>query len=212
MSSDHKSPTQLSTSAINKLVLFIVLIIPPVIFVVGIVPILLLVYGLTMALAREDFKQVNLSIRNCNYFLFTLALLGGGGLFIAGIVNGVRYYYEYYNESSRVLMALGRDATLGVCGSGIAIILLSVVYKKIIQHLYLEPLTENKEWLMSLKMPSFRSRPKKIGDRGFRVVVDKPLASAQVIEDISRWEKLKDEGRITELEFDEIRIKILQRI
>ena len=80
-------------------------------------------------------------------------------------------------------------------------------------------MTEHQDWLLnikerllSLRMPTFKQKPKKIGDRGLRVVIDKPLPSEKVIEDIARWEKLRDEGRITEEEFEEIRIKVLQRI
>lgn len=218
MSEDRMERLSLSTSSINRLVLFLLLMAPAVFLFVGIIPASLLVYGLAMALWRGDFNQINLSIRNCNIYLF-LAMIGGLvsvviGLYYVG-TNFDMFLYDIKYSDDRPRDATWRyNYTFGLQCSvfGFGAIALAFIYKQIIQRLFLIPLNENKDWLMSLKMPRFQRATKKIGSRGIRVVVDKPLPSAEVIDDIARWEKLKDEGRITQEEYDEIRIKILQRI
>lgn len=220
MSEDRMGRLSLSTSSINRLVLFLLLMAPAVMLFVGIIPAALLVYGLAMALWRGDFNQINLSIRNCNIYLF-LAMIGGLvsvviGLFYVG-TNFDMFLYDIKYSDNRPTDATWRyNYTFGLQCSvfGFGAIALAFIYKQIIQRLFLIPLNENKDWLMSLKLklPRFLWNTKKIGNRGFRVVVDKPLPSEEVIGDIARWEKLRDEGRITQEEFDEIRIKILQRI
>ncbi len=203
MSTEPTDHLSLSTSSINKLVFFVILMAPAVVLMVGIVPAVLLTYGLVMTLLRSDFSQLKLAVRNCNYLLNAAAIL-------AAITFIVVFCVIVFDNKFDITRWPSRDKDV-LFIAGITIIG-SIGYKNIIQRFFLAPLTEHKEWLVSFKMPTFKPRTKKIGDRGFRVVVDKPLASAQVIDDIARWEKLKEEGRITKEEFDEIRIKILQRI
>ena len=212
--SQHLPPT---TSSINRMILFVLLMAPAVVLLVGIVPAVLLIYGFVMALWRTDFSQITLAVRNCNYLLIGVSLLSG--LIILGVSAFLGYeYYAADNDSATLREFLSTYdrinfvPTIAICG---LIIFVTLAYKEIISRLFLAPLAEHREWLMGLKMPKmaiFEKKAKKIGDRGFRVVIDKPLPSAEVIDDIARWEKLKDEGRITHEEFDEIRIKILQRI
>jgi len=191
---------------------------PVVLLLVGIVPALLLMYGLTMAFMRRDFSQVLLGVRNCNFLLIVSAAIAGTVFTITFFVLIYKQkksrYAEFFSLTDVNTWSKNITEILFICG---AIFIFSLIYKHIINRFFLAPLTEHKEWLMDLKLPtfkipSFNSQTKKIGDRGLRIVIDKPLPSAEVIDDIARWEKLRDEGRITKDEFDEIRIKILQRI
>lgn len=195
---------------------------PTVVLLVGIIPTALLLYGIVMTIWRSDFTQLQLAVRNCNILLVGTSLIVTVYLAVSSVGFGY-WQYRWANPSmlveNKILTEPEWFEFLMSSLISISIIIGCVFYKAIIKRLFLIPMTEHQDWLLnikerllSLRMPTFKQKPKKIGDRGLRVVIDKPLPSEKVIEDIARWEKLRDEGRITEEEFEEIRIKVLQRI
>jgi hypothetical protein len=83
----------------------------------------------------------------------------------------------------------------------------------LLQHLFFEPLKSHSEWVE--KNGIFSSKPKLLNTQNnssnIDIIKGDKLKQYSVADELMKWVKLKEDGHITEAEFNEARDKLLSR-
>jgi membrane protein YdbS with pleckstrin-like domain len=107
---------------------------------------------------------------------------------------GQNYYYSHYEE----LLAFG-----GIC----------IAYLIFVTFLFINPLSRHREWVEMNGI--FATKPKNITEAVALGEVDiikgEKLKQYSVADELIKWAKLKEDGHISEEEFNEARKKLLKR-
>ena len=190
----------LSSNELSKIVIFVLLSIPSIVFLVGIIPALFLVFGVFMMKKSGDFSHVETAVRNYNYyvsvplvFLVVLALYNMSNL-------SPKSSYRYDNEISQIIICL---VFVGVC----------ILYMFFAIKLFLSPLEAHSEWVVNNGIFSVNRKNSNdnYDNSNIDIIKGERLRSFSVADELIKWAKLKEDGHITEQEFNDARKKLLQR-
>ena len=194
----------LNSSEQAKLLIFTLLMLPSIVLLVGLIPALFLSFGLFTMKKNESFSHIETAVRHFNrYFGY---FLGGCICFIAYYSSTYGYSKYYYNYP------LGWKHEGDFIGfSFLAVI--SVFYLIIVKVLFLNILKAHSEWVPVNGI--FSSKPKnseiKTEDSEIDIIKSEKLKYYSVADELIKWSKLKEDGLISENEFNEARAKILKR-
>ena len=86
---------------------------------------------------------------------------------------------------------------------------LAFVYKLALKKLLHEPLLAHKEWVELNGV--FSSKPKNQGSSEIDIIKGERLKSFSVADELIKWARLKEDGHISEQEFNDARKKLFQR-
>jgi hypothetical protein len=177
-----------------KLLFFSLLLLASIIFLlVGLIPVIFLAFGIHMMKKNQDFSSIDTAVKYfkvywqiafiCNC-LFTLAAVG-------------------YDLSFR-----GNEWQLGFLYA-----VISGVYIIAVKLLFYSPLKEHSEWVAINGI--FSTKPKSDSKPNINSEMDiikgEKLKQYSVADELSKWAKLKEDGHISDEEFNEARVKLLKR-
>ncbi|MCX9568573.1 SHOCT domain-containing protein, partial [Vibrio cholerae] len=182
----------------GKLLIFSLLMIPSLVFFFGIIPAIFLGFGIYMMKKNQDFSSVDTAVKNFKGYTW-LAIIGCtlSSIYWGGKYFGAEESY-YYDEEFFVSLIF----------TGIALSYLIVV-----QFLFYAPMNRHREWIevngiFSIKSNSYSdSKNKSVVD----IIKGEKLKQYSVADELTKWAKLKEDGYISEEEFNEARAKLLKR-
>lgn len=197
----------LNSSDQAKLLIFSLLMLPSIIFIVGIIPGLFLGFGLFMMKKNEDFSHIETATRNFKGYV---------GLILIGCIISVAYFAstygnpEHYWQSTYFEPEWKYDEEFFVSCVFASI---SIIYLVIVKVLFLNPLKAHSEWVPVNGI--FSSKPKvqnaQTEDSEVNIIKGEKMKSYSVADELIKWAKLKEDGHISEDEFNEARVKLLKR-
>ena len=181
----------LNSSDQGKLLIFSLLMVPSIVFLVGVIPTIFLAFGIYMMKKNQDFSSIDTAVKYVKGYLW-LALIGS---VLCSVFFGVGDY---------------RDNELIISLFWLAI---SFAYLIVVNTLFYSPLKRHSEWVAVNGI--FSTKPKSATKPAIESEVDiikgEKLKQYSVADELIKWAKLKEEGHISEDEFNEARAKLLKR-
>lgn len=189
------SNTPLTSTDHSKIVLFALLMIPTLFFV-GVLPVLFLIIGFFMLRRTKDFSYVELAVRGAAIYIWIgIALCAGMVVWVGLTGDRSSPYRREYSE-----MIMQNFAFAGAVAFGYKIALTKLLY---------EPLLAHKEWVELNGVFSSKAKNREASE--IDIIKGERLKSFSVADELIKWAKLKEDGHISEQEFNDARKKLLQR-
>lgn len=186
--------TPMTSNEQIKLLIFTMLLAPSIPLFVGIIPVLFLIFGVVMMRKNSDFSHIETSAKIYKYYVYLLLT----GLILFGL-----YCATTLGASSR-WDRLDQQFYASIALSGVAIF-----YIVILNFLFLNPLRRHSAWVE--KSGIFSSKTKVVEDSNeVDIIKGDKLRTFSVADELIKWAKLKDDGHITEQQFNDARKKLLQ--
>ncbi len=189
----HNQP--LNSSDQGKLLIFSLLMVPSVVFLVGVIPIIFLAFGIYMMKKNQDFSSIDTAVKYFKRYLW-LAIIGGVGFSV--------YWWGQWSHNPYA------DDKFFISLIALAI---SIAYLIAVNILFYSPLKEHSEWVAANGI--FSTKPKSATkppiEREVDIIKGEKLKQYSVADELLKWAKLKEEGHISEDEFNEARAKLLKR-
>lgn len=188
----------LNSSDQSKIVIFFLLLAPAVVFLVGAIPALLLGFGIFMMKKNEDFSHIETAVRN--FRGYTLLLLTGFILLAAYSATTLNAEDSWDREDKVFVMSLVFSA---IC----------IAYLIFVKAFFLKPLASHSEWVEKNGFFSSKSKSSFSSNTSSEVDIIKgeKLKQYSVADELIKWAKLKEDGYISDDEFNEARAKLLKR-
>ncbi len=191
-----------------KLLIFALLFIPSVFLLVGIIPAIFLGFGLFMMKKNEDFSSVETAV---NYFK------GYVWLALIGCVLFALYWGSDYSSCLRECNSSTYYCACGYEEGNLYVSIISAAiaftYLILVQVLFLNPLKFHRDWVsvngIFSSKPKSAMQPSTEGE--INIIKGEKLKQYSVADELLKWAKLKEDGHITEEEFNEARKKLLKR-
>lgn len=188
----------MNSSDQSKVLIFGLLFVPSVAFGVGVVPALLLGFGIYMMKKNEDFSHLATGINNFNSYVALLLI--GCLLFAAYCATTLNAEDRWDRLDQELIVSL---IFAGIC----------IAYLIAMKALFKVPLSAHAEWIEVNGI--FATKPKSGKEANIHSEVDiikgEKLKQYSVADELTKWAKLKEDGHISEDEFDEARAKLLKR-
>ena len=182
----------------GKLLIFSLLMAPSIVVLFGIIPAIFLGFGIYMMKKNQDFSSIDTAVKNFKGYAW-LALIGCA---LSSIYWGDKYFstensWYYYDEFFTSLTLAG----------------IAFAYLIVIQVLFYSPMNRHREWVEVNGI--FSTKPKSCNESTNQSEVDiikgEKLKQYSVADELTKWAKLKEDGHISEEEFNEARAKLLKR-
>lgn len=183
--------TPLASNDQAKLLIFTLLLAPTVFFVAGIIPAIFLVFGIYMTKKNQDFSHIEVAFRNVRRLTFWLSVGGLVWSVLWLITQGVSY--------GDWLTPIG---------------LMSIpcfAYYLAVNHLFYRPLKSRYLWVEKNGIFSNTRISTTVTPASFDIMKGEMLKQYSVADELLKWAKLKEDGHITEQEFNEAREKLLKK-
>lgn len=188
----------------SKILIFTLLLAPLVVLGVGVIPALFIGFGIFMLKKHEDISHIETAVKNSKGYI---------SLLFVGCILATIYFGSTYGNADH----MSYDGTYWFNKDEfIASIIFSIIalaYLILVQVLFLKPLRTHSEWVE--KNGIFSSRPKSLGEKNNTSDVDiikgEKLKQYSVADELIKWARLKEDGHISEGEFNEARAKLLKR-
>lgn len=187
--------TPLTSSDHGKILIFVLLMLPPTGFFVGIVPSLFLLFGVFMMKKNNDFSHIATAVRNSRLYLYLIiAILSSFALWFATTLGAEDKWDRLTGQF------IGSCVGIGV----------TFLYLMIIDKLFYFPLSQHKAWVADNGI--FSSKPKaSTQSSDIDIIKGERMKSFSVADELIKWAKLKEDGHISEQEYNDARKKLLQR-
>lgn len=189
----------LSSRDQGKLLIFSLLLAPSIVFLVGVIPAIFLVFGIYMMKKNQDFSSIDTAVKNFKGYTW-LALIGCA-------LSSMYWGYMYFTDKSSWHSYDG-SFIISMIFSAIAI-----VYLIAVQFLFHSPLSKHSEWVVLNGI--FSTKPKSATktnvESELEIIKGEKLKQYSVADELIKWAKLKEDGHISEDDFNEARLKLLKR-
>jgi hypothetical protein len=188
----------LNSNDLAKILIFTLLLLPIIGFGFGIIPTIFLGFGIFMMKKTQEFSHIETAVKNFKIYM-QLALVTG---VLFTLYCGNKYFtregsYSRYDVEFFVSLSLS---------------FVPIFYIVIINKLFYEPLREHREWL---GINGFLANKNFFDPSSKQINVDiikgEKLKSYSVADELIKWAKLKEDGHITQEEYDEARKKLLKK-
>lgn len=188
----------LSSSEQGKLLIFSLLMAPSIIFLFGVIPAIFLAFGLYMMKKNQDFSSIDTAVKNFKGYTWLILI----GFSLISINNGNKYF------SAEDKWFYAEEFFIPLIFTAIAF-----AYLVVVQILFYNPLKRHSEWVSVNGI--FSTKPKSTIKPNIESEVDiikgEKLKQYSVADELIKWAKLKEDGHISEDEFNEARAKLLKR-
>lgn len=187
----------------SKILIFCLLLAPSIVFGVGAIPALFIGFGVFMLKKHEDFSHIETAVRNSKayiFFIFFACVLTA--IYLADTYRDpdhTYYFGTWYNEPMFIISLIF---------AGIAL-----AYIVLINVIFLKPLSAHSEWVekngifsSKIKSSIIQSEPSEVA-----IIKGEKLKQYSVADELLKWAKLKEDGHISEEEFNDARAKLLKR-
>lgn len=182
----------LNSSEQGKILIFLLLFAPSTLFIAGIIPAIFLLFGLYMMRKNQDFSSIETAVRYARGY-YWLVFLGCLGYVLFWFLNQGYFYFRHYVGA-------------------IALITLPLCYLLSVQFLLLSPLQKHSDWVSVNDIFSNKERiqlQKKSAPKVDVVQNDTPQQHS-VADELIKWVKLKEDGHISDAEFENEKQKLLK--
>ena len=188
----------------SKIIIFILLFLPSVFFGVGVIPAIFLIFGIFMMKKNEDFSHIETAVNNFKGYTFLALLICGGFSVYFGYMHMTTEYtenmysWEKYDDEFYIFLLLTS---------------IPIMYLIFIAKLFFNPLSQHREWVEVNGMFSAKARSliKTKSESEVDIIKGEKLKQYSVADELIKWGKLKEDGHISEVEFNEAREKLLKR-
>lgn len=191
----HNLP--LSSSDQGKLLIFSLILTPSIVFLFGLVPAIFLAFGIYMMKKNQDFSSIDTAVKNFKGYAW-LALIGC-------TLSSLYFGYKLFIEEE----SWYGDQFFGSLFFSVT----AFAYLIAVETLFYSPLKKHSEWVTVNDF--FSTKPKSAINGGAESEVDiikgEKLKQYSVADELIKWAKLKEDGHISEDEFNEARAKLLKR-
>jgi hypothetical protein len=195
----------LTSSDQFKIVFFALLLLPSVIFIVGIIPAIFLIFGIFMMKKNESFSHIEGAVKIFNVYVFLAFIICSifsmytWNQYVSYVPDpNSSFSYNYYED----------DVFLAFLSTSVP-----VIYLILISQLFYKPLRNHQEWVEINGI--FSSKPKEgnkaSGSSRLDIIKGEKLRSYSVADELTKWAKLKEDGHVSEQEYDEARGQLLKR-
>lgn len=172
----------LSSNDQGKILVFILLMIPSLIFMVSIIPAIILGFGVYMMKKTQDFSHIDTAVRN-----FNIATLVSASVMLT------------------LGLSLGAKDKAYIFFVGIPLLTLPITH-----FLFYVPLRKQSEWVASNGI--FSTKRKTVEKNA---AIDTPIHESHgelksVADELLKWSKLKEDGHISDDEFNQAKTKLLK--
>lgn len=190
----------LSSADLSKILIFVLLLVPTILFFfAGVIPAIFLLFGFIMMKKNADFSHIETAARNYR-ILLTIAIIGCA----AGVAYSV-YELSICEDSWR---CSNYDDVLGFTTAA-GVLIFYIVAMHI---LFLAPLRAHRDWVE--KNGIFAGKDRASQDNPphseLSIIKGENFKSYSVADELLKWAKLKEDGHITEDQYNEARNKLLQ--
>jgi fatty acid desaturase len=190
----------MTSSEQGKILIFTLFLIPAIFFGVGVIPAIFLIYGVFMMRKNEDFAYIETSVKYMKIYLYlaTIALW---------VFAGILYIDECDSEFNVCM----KNGDLEEPFIAVLLSFLPVFYFAILNSLFLSPLRAHRDWVSINGI--FSSKKKSAAGLMSEpdIIKGEKMKQFSVADELLKWAKLKEDGHITEQEFNEARSKLLKR-
>jgi hypothetical protein len=181
-----------------KIVIFLPLLIPSYFF--GIIPVLFLAFGYYMMKKNSDFSSLEVSVKAVKiyYIVVTIASIIVTLFSLVSYINYGNNWGDHYDE---LIFTFG------------AISVISSAYYIALNYLYFIPLKNHSEWVVTNGVFSNKPKttPQENPKHGINILQSQKMKQYSVADELIKWAKLKEDGHISNDEFEEARSKLLGR-
>lgn len=184
----------LSSTEQSKVFIFSLLSLPLIFpLVVGVVPAIFLIFGIVMMKKNSDFSHITTAVKNTKiYASMCLVIASCFALWFATSLGAEDRWDRKVEEF------------FGFCGA----VILAFIYIQILNKLFYKPLHMHEQWVALNGI--FTNKVKVPADKnGVDIIRGERLKSFSVADELTKWAKLKEDGHITEKEYNEARKKLL---
>ncbi len=189
------SNTPLTSTDHSKILIFTLLMLPSIGFFVGILPSVFLLFGIFMMRKNSDFSHIETAMRNAKFYLCAIIVIATCFALWFATTLGAADRYDRLTEQFIV-----------AC---IAVVI-AFAYLLILGKLFHAPLAQHNEWVAANGI--FSNKPKNIPTHSeIDIIKGERMKSFSVADELIKWAKLKDDGHISEQEYNDARKKLMQR-
>ncbi|MCP5163326.1 MAG: SHOCT domain-containing protein [Hahellaceae bacterium] len=173
----------------SKLLIFLLLLVPAIFFLVGIIPVIFISFGIFMTKKNQDFSHIETAVNNC---------LGYICLLMVGCILSAIFWI--LNGKFELFMVF------------VVLVVICVAYMIFLNTLFLGPLKSHKVWVETNGIFSSKSKSETMANRrnDMDIIKGEKLKQYSVADELIKWAKLKEDGHISEDEFNEVRTKLLK--
>jgi hypothetical protein len=191
--------TPLTSNDHGKLFVFALLILPAAAFLVGAIPLLFILFGLFMLRRTNDFSHIETASRNFKIYCSLVM----AGFIIAAVYIGSQAVDRGWESQRRNEVVFAISICAGIAGA----------YILALNYLFLNPLRRHRGWVQQNGIFSGRSKKELLDAEpvSIDIIQGERLRSFSVADELLKWAKLKEDGHISEQEFNEARAKLLQK-
>lgn len=191
----------MSSSDQGKLLIFSLLMAPSIVFLFGVIPAIFLAFGIYMMKKNQDFSSIDTAVKNFKGYTW-LAFIG---CILSSFYWGYKYFYYMKFEGHYLY---DDDFFASLIFAGIA-----YAYLIVVQILFYSPMKKHREWVVVNGI--FSTKPESDKSASIETKIDiikgEKLTQYSVADELIKWAKLKEDGYISEDEFNEARSKLLKR-
>ncbi|MDP2407325.1 MAG: hypothetical protein U1D36_07525 [Hydrogenophaga sp.] len=189
----------LSSSDQGKLLIFTLLLSPSVVFLVGAIPAIFLAFGLFMMKKNQDFSNIETAVTNFKGYVW-FALIGC-------VLSALYWGNMYFNQEDRWH---SYDDKFFI---SLMFAVVAFAYLIAVDFLFFKPLKVHSGWvsvngIFSSKSKSFN---KPNAETELNIIKGEKLKQYSVADELLKWAKLKEDGHISQDDFNEARAKLLKR-
>ena len=188
----------------GKLLIFSMLMVPSVIFLFGVLPVIFLGFGIYMMKKNQDFSSIDTAVTYFkNYFKFLKNVLRICGIICLILVAWIAVGDAWPADG----IELVAPPTAALLGFGI-----SIAYLKAVNNLFYKLLKRHSEWVAINGIFSGKSKSdiKSATESEVDIIKAEKLKQYSVADELMKWGKLKEEGHISEDEFNQAKAKLLK--
>ncbi len=180
----------LGSSDQTKIMMFSTLMLPTILFLIGIVPALFLIFGIMMMKKNKDFSHIITAVKSFRWYVGFVLI---GCLAVSFFLFSSDYFYE---EDAYLFLALA----VTCC-----------VYLILVKFLFVNPLYKHKNWVELHGIFTTRTKDASqiLAQGDTDSIGGDKLKYYSAADELTKWIKLKEEGHISEEEFNQARKKLL---
>jgi hypothetical protein len=200
------------TSSDNlKLLIFAMISIVTALLIVGIIPAIIIFYSILMTKKHHDFSHIE-TVAKFLEIIFSLILLGSIAVFF---INAYGEFYQYPDKFHQypiesILNFIG-DQNVGT--GSFVVVAGALTYYLSLHYLYHKPLKRHSKWVEHnpIFFKGSKSTNGSTDDPKTDIIKGEKLKQYSVADELMKWAKLKEDGHISEEEFQEARDKLLKK-
>lgn len=194
--------TPLTSKDYSNLLVFSLLVLPLLLTLVGIIPVIILIFGVWMTHRHRSIAHLEDAVslfKRFNYLVIAISL-PFSAYSIFGIVRTMSDTYRYRWEREEYFIILFLSI---VC------IAAALVYNRLVKNRLLEPISKHKKWI---EKNGFSTKPNSENkDENISIIKGAGLRHYSVADELLKWSDLKNQGLITEEEFETAKNALLNK-